>query len=57
MRKLGIGLLIILFAISLFGQTGNKEFRATWSITWHQFWSGGSVDELKSANETNFRRS
>ena len=48
MRKLGIGLLIILFAISLFGQTGNKEFRATWSITWHQFWSGGSVDELKA---------
>ncbi|MEA1986839.1 MAG: family 10 glycosylhydrolase, partial [Candidatus Marinimicrobia bacterium] len=48
MKKVGLVLLIMLFAISLFGQTDNKEFRATWSITWHQFWSGGSVDNLKA---------
>ncbi len=38
----------ILLPVLLFAGNANEEFRATWTITWHQYWSGATVDQLKA---------
>ncbi|MDX9777384.1 MAG: family 10 glycosylhydrolase [bacterium] len=48
MKKfISILLLVCLLSSALFS-ADNREFRATWSITWHQFASGLSADALKA---------
>jgi len=47
MRSIKIISLLLLSALSLQAGTPNEEFRATWSITWHQFWSSATAEQLK----------
>jgi len=42
-------ILILLLVFSMaFAVTDNREFRATWSITWHQFAAGLTVNQLQA---------
>lgn len=61
MRKLFWSIVMLSLVVSLFGQTGNQEFRATWAITWDIFEGASSaqarmdrinkiLDEHKQAN-------
>ncbi len=48
MRKYRILLMMVLSVFTVLSAADNREFRATWSITWHQFSAGMTADQLKA---------
>ncbi len=48
MKKLLSVILLTCLLIGMLFSADNREFRATWSITWHQFSSSQSAEQLKA---------
>lgn len=51
MKKVLSVILLTCLLLGMLFAADNREFRATWSITWHQFSSGLNVDQLKARTD------